>query len=310
MTTCASPFPLVELVGAACALGAPHPGSAAAPQTLRDRALQAQLAAAGLRSRWLAMLHPAPAWPGGRDMAARLHASAGFAARLADCVAAGTGFPVVLGGDHGIAVGTWRGLARRHGAAPGLVWIDAHLDSHTAASTHSGNIHGMPLATLLGHGDAAFAQVRGPLLDARRCCVIGARAWEGEERSLLDALGVRVFDAAEVRARSLATTFAEAVGIARGSGPDHAFGISFDLDALDDAIFPAVTCPEAQGLDAAQLARCLHELPHRHELIGFEVVEYRPDLDVDARGARWIAAFIAAACGAGGDFATLVAKAQ
>lgn len=310
MNTAAPQFTAVDLIGAACALGASHPGTAAAPQALREHGLEARLAAAGVCARWCATLVPEPDWPGGTDMVQRLRANADFAARLADCIAATTAFPVVLGGDHGIAVGTWRGLGRRLGTAPGLVWIDAHLDSHTAASTHSGNIHGMPLATLLGHGDAAFAQVRGPLLQAQRCCVIGARSWESEERSLLDALGVRVFDAAEVRSRGLAATFAEAVEIARGDDPDRRFGISFDLDALDAARFPAVTCPEPDGIAADELARCLHGLAARADLIGFEIVEYRPDLDADGRGTAWISAFIAAACGLGADFSALVAKVQ
>lgn len=303
-------IPVVELIGAACALGAPHPGTAAAPQALRAHGLQDRLAAAGIASSWHAVLEAAIPWPGGVDMAARLRANADFAVRLADCVANASAFPVILGGDHGVAVGTWRGLGRRAGAAPGLIWIDAHLDSHTVRSTHSGNIHGMPLATLLGHGDAAFARVPGPVLDARRCCVIGARSWEHEEQVLLAALGVRVFDAAELRARGLAAVFADAVAIARGDGPDHAFGISFDLDALDAADFPAVTCPEADGLAADKLARCLFDLVPCAELIGFEVVEYRPDLDADGRGTAWIGAFIAAACGACGDFSAAVAKAQ
>ncbi|WP_051020048.1 ornithine--oxo-acid transaminase, partial [Thauera linaloolentis] len=219
---------------------------------------------------------------------------------LADRIAAlaADAVPLVLGGDHAVAAGTWRGIARRAGHAPGLVWVDAHLDSHTATTTHSGNIHGMPLAALLGEGDAALAGVPGLPLDPARTCIVGARAWEPEERQLLERLGVRIFDMAEIARRGLTAVFRDALAIARAQG--SGFGLSLDLDALDPQALPAVTCPEASGLDPRELADALLALRGCDDFLALEIVEYRPDLDADGRCARWIAEFAAAALGPDG----------
>ena len=180
-----APHTLISIIGAASALGAPHAGSAAAPAALQGGALMHRLAAIGPNVEWAETLLPtaaertacpaagAPSAPGAdaaTDMATRVAANAAFAHRLADHIAAlpAGSFPLVLGGDHAIAAGTWRGVGRRRGRAPGLIWIDAHLDSHIDATTHSGNIHGMPLAALLGEGDAALAAIPGPTLDPQR----------------------------------------------------------------------------------------------------------------------------------------------
>lgn len=312
-----APHSLISIIGAASALGAPHAGAAAAPAALQAGALARRLAAIGPRVEWAATLRPtaaeqasppAPDHPHasataihtGSDMASRIDANAAFARRLADHVAAlpEGSFPLVLGGDHAIAAGTWRGVGRRRGRAPGLIWIDAHLDSHTDATTHSGNIHGMPLAALLGAGHEALTGIAGPALDPARTCIIGARAWEPEEQALLAALGVRVFAMDEVRARGLAAVFCDALTIARGD-PQAGFGVSLDLDALDPQALPAVTCPEAGGLDPRALADMLLGLRACADFVALEIVEYRPDLDPDHRSADWIAEFACAALGPG-----------
>ena len=194
-----APHTLISIIGAASALGAPHAGSAAAPAALQGGALMHRLAAIGPNVEWAETLLPtaaeratstprlpaadrssAPVSAAATDMATRVAANAAFAHRLADHIAAlpPGSFPLVLGGDHAIAAGTWRGVGRRRGRAPGLIWIDAHLDSHTDATTHSGNIHGMPLAALLGVGHDALTGIAGPALDPARTCIIGARAWD------------------------------------------------------------------------------------------------------------------------------------
>ncbi|HAF55650.1 MAG TPA: ornithine--oxo-acid transaminase, partial [Thauera sp.] len=311
-----APHTLISIIGAASALGAPHEGAAAAPAALQGGALAHHLAAIGPHVEWAETLQPSaaehasgaivdrPSTPvshhAGTDMARRIDANAAFARRLADHVAAlpADTFPLVLGGDHAIAAGTWRGVGRRHGRAPGLIWIDAHLDSHTDTTTHSGNIHGMPLAALLGVGHPALTGIAGPELDPARTCIIGARAWEPEEQTLLARLGVRVFTIDEVRARGLAAVFCDALTIAR-SDPQAGFGVSLDLDALDPQALPAVTCPEAAGLDPRALADVLLSLRACADFIALEIVEYRPDLDASGRSADWIAEFACAALGPG-----------
>ncbi|WP_327084806.1 ornithine--oxo-acid transaminase [Thauera sp. Sel9] len=291
----------LKIIGAGSALGAPHPGSAAAPEALRQGGLAEHLASIGLSVEWNTTLEAPAAASAAAGMAARLQANGDFARRLADQVAAlpADATALVVGGDHAVATGTWRGIARRAGHAPGLIWVDAHLDSHTAATTHSGNIHGMPLAALLGEGDPALAGIPGPRLEPARVCIVGARAWEMEELQLLQGLGVRIFDIMEVRRRGLAAVFRDALGIARAGG--GGFGLSLDLDALDPQAVPAVTCPEADGLDARELADALLALRACDDFLALEIVEYRPDLDADGRSAHWALEFAAAALGPDGS---------
>lgn len=295
------PHALVSIIGAASALGAPDPGSAGAPAVLQARPLVRRLRAIGSSAEWVETLAPSAATPApGSTMDVGMEVCARFARRLADHLAAlpAGHFPLVIGGDHAIATGTWRGIGRARGRAPGMVWIDAHLDSHTDATTHSGNIHGMPLAALFGLGHAALAGIRGPALDPARTCVVGARIWEAEERHLLDSLGVRVFTMDEIRARGLGAVFCDALTIARAD-PEAGFGLSLDLDALDPQAFPAVTCAEPGGIDPRTLADTLLGLRACADFIALEIVEYRPDLDANGRSADWIAEFATAALGPG-----------
>ena len=289
--------PQVLILGAASALGAPHAGSAHAPAALRRAQLMHSLAAAGVNAQWAGTLHPATDTDDTADMRTRLELNGAFARTLADTLAAlpAGALPFVLGGDHAIASGTWRGVGRRLGHAPGLLWIDAHLDSHTAFTTHSGNIHGMPLAALLGEGDTALTAIAGPTLDPLRTCVVGARAWEAEELALLQRLGVRVFTMDEVRARGLAAVFCDALDIVRAGA--RGFGLSLDLDAIEPAALPAVTCPEVGGIDPAALVVALRRLRGCEDLVALELVEYRPDLDPAGDSAHWIVEFAAAALG-------------
>ena len=153
----------------------------------------------------------------------------------------------------------------------------------------------MPLAALLGEGDAALAAIPGPTLDPQRTCIIGARAWEAEELALLQRLGVRVFTMDEVHARGLAAVFRDALDIVRAGVPG--FGLSLDLDAIEPSSLPAVTCPEVGGIDPAALVAVLHRLRACEDFVALELVEYRPDLDPEGDSAQWIAAFAAAALG-------------
>ena len=294
------PHANVHILGAASALGAPHPGTALGPAALHHAGLSRRLHADGIVAAWTEPLKPHTTPAPEAPMSERLAAVGDYVRRLADRVAAldADAFPLILGGDHALAIGTWRGLGRRLGHAPGLIWIDAHLDSHTERSTHSGNIHGMPLAALLGHGPAALIDVDGPTLDPRRVCVIGARAWEPEEDARLRELGVHVFAMDAVRQRGLAAVFAEAIALVRGrAGEAPGFGVSIDLDALDPLAMPAVTCPEPGGLAPRALADALLTLRSCGDFRALEIVEYRPDLDPGGVCAAIVADLAGAALG-------------
>jgi arginase len=201
-------------------------------------------------------------------------------------------FPLVVGGDHSCAIGTWSGVHRalaNHGPV-GLIWIDAHMDSHTFATTPSGQIHGMPLACLLGHGETALTRIGGAEAKLRpeQVCLIGVRSYEAGEAALLHRLGVRVYDMDEIRRRGLAEVFEEALAIVRQG--TAGFGVSVDLDALDPGEEPGVGTPVAGGLRRAELADALSHLRGDPAFVAMEIVEYNPRRDrrhatADAAGA-------------------------
>lgn len=203
-------------------------------------------------------------------------------ARLADEVAqtrAAGDFPLVLGGDHSVAIGTWSGIARAAGGPIGLLWVDAHLDSHTPETSYSGAIHGMPLACLFGRGDKRLLGfgLPGMQLSPAHTVVLGPRSYESEEADFLARLGVRVIGADEIAASGFHAALAEAVRIVTAA--PGGFGVTLDLDAFDPRLVPGVGSPEPGGLDTGEVIDGLRQLAHSPGLLGLEIVEYNPDRD-------------------------------
>ncbi len=290
----------IRIVGVGSCLGAPIFGPAAGPRALKNLGLEARLRRLGIPARWQALLEPSAPKPPHSPLTERLGTVSALLHDLANTVAGVCeegAIPLVLGGDHAIGAGTWRGVARA--LAPrgklGLIWIDAHLDAHTHLTTHSGNIHGMPMAALLGVGDENLTGLPGPHLDPAHVVIVGARSWEPEELALLNKLGVKIFFMPEVKTRGLSAVLGEAMRIARKG--TAGFGVSVDLDAIDCAKLPATTCLVPDGLDPQELSDALHGLRNCTDLVGFEIVEYVPERDKDGSGARWVADFAAAALG-------------
>jgi len=198
-------------------------------------------------------------------------------------------FPVVLGGDHSCAIGTWSGLAAAWQQKLGLLWIDAHMDSHTFQTSESGHIHGMPLAALLGHGFPGFTDLgyRGSKLDPERTVLFGVRCYESGEERLLKHLGVRVYLMEEIFDRGFETCLSEAAERIRGQS-NLPFGISLDLDALDPDEVPSVGTPVRQGLSAGEILRAFPKLLKQPALVGFEVVEFNPHKDRNDLGLSFV----------------------
>lgn len=188
---------------------------------------------------------------------------------------------MVIGGDHSCAIGTWSGAAQAIASRGnlGLIWIDAHMDSHTPQTSHSGAVHGMPLAALLGQGDSRLTAILGASakLKPNHICLIGVRSFEEEEAALLAKLGVRIYDHDEVNARGIAEVLAEAHALIK----QHtvAYGISVDLDAVDPHEAPGVGSPEPGGLSGKALCAELARYKHDASLLGIEVVELNPVRD-------------------------------
>lgn len=190
-------------------------------------------------------------------------------------------FPVVIGGDHSCAIGTWAGVHKAIKGAYGLIWVDAHMDSHTPATTPSGAIHGMPLASLLGYGHPSLTRLNGkkPSLLPQNVCLFGVRSYEPQEQALLRKLGVRVFTVDEIAERGIETAWQEALAIVRNG--TLGYGISIDLDAIDPEDAPGVGSPEPGGIREYEMINLIEMVRCDPELLALEIAELNPALDHD-----------------------------
>jgi arginase len=185
--------------------------------------------------------------------------------------------PIVLGGDHSIALGTLGGLASRRG--PGAVlWFDAHGDLNTPETTPSGNVHGMPLAAALGRGGPGFESPSWtlPALQPERVAVIGARALDSGERVLIGELGLAVHTMSEIDRRGIETVVSEALERAAGAPFVH---ISLDLDGLDPDVAPGVGTAVRGGLTYREAHLAMELVAESGLLCCLEIVEVNPILD-------------------------------
>ncbi|MGO8917106.1 MAG: arginase [Stellaceae bacterium] len=282
----------IALIGAASGWGAGFRHTEEGPPALKALGLADWLNAQGLDAAWRAMVHSEKRWrehprvrpPETFGLVAR------HAAALADEVAraiAARRLPVVLGGDHAIAMGSWAGVARGHGWAPlGLIWLDAHLDAHTPETTPSMNAHGMGAAALLGHGYAPFLDLCSGVLRPEHVCYIGVRSYESGEMALLRRLGVRIIAMDEVKRRGIDAALAE--GLAIATNGTAGFGLTIDLDGFDPVDAPGIGLKEPDGLRAAPTCAALSLLARHEKLRALEIVEYIPEFDRDHRTAHLV----------------------
>lgn len=269
-----SPHPTkpVQIIGVASGQGAPDRGCASGPEVLQNGGLIAQLAQRGMDVQWRTTLQPSS----GSELAVVSSLCRTLADQVSTVLQEGAR-PLILGGDHSCAIGTWKGVMQARGTQQpiGLIWIDAHMDAHTARTSPSGALHGMPLACLLGHGAAELTAIGGgACLDPRHVCLIGVRSFEEGEAVLLNALGVRVFHMEEVARRGLHAVMRDALAIANTG--TAGFGVTIDLDALDPDETPAVGSPVAGGIRQAALLEALTQLGAHPALLAMELVEYNP----------------------------------
>jgi arginase len=292
----------VELIGAAWGLGGADPGCAEAPAVLAPLVAR-RLEECGVPAHVGPVIAPAS---GERRKTFAVSKLCGqLATAVADARREGR-LPCVIGGDHSCAGGTWSGVARTLDGALGLVWIDAHMDSHTPSTSHTGRLHGMPLAWLLGQADDPLYGLTSGVLEPEHVCLVGVRSYEPEEDARLRRLGVRVVFMDEVLARGIDTVIGEAIDIARAG--TRGFGVSIDLDVVSPEEAPNVGTPVSGGVTGAELARSLERIAGDPALTALELVEYSPRLDRDGATARVAVSLLSAAlCGARVD-AQVLAK--
>lgn len=197
--------------------------------------------------------------------------------------------PLVLGGDHSIAVGTVSGLAKFHrerGEKIGLIWIDAHADMNTPDTSPSGNVHGMPLACLLGHGPAELTGLFGftPKVAPENVAVVGLRDVDRTEVPNIAAMGVHAFTMRSIDERGLRSVIAESIEVA--SRNTSGFHLSFDMDSVDPDEAPGVGTPVRGGLTYREAHLAMEVICDSGKMLGMEVVEVNPVLDTANRTAH------------------------
>ncbi len=192
-------------------------------------------------------------------------------------------FPVVIGGDHSNAIGTWSGVIKSFQAAEqfGLIWIDAHMDSHTYETSPSKAFHGMPLAALLGYGETEFVNLNGfkPKLNPKHVVLMGIRSFEEGEQKLLEKLNVRVMYMDEIKSRGFEECFDEALSIVKNGTKN--FGVSLDLDFFDPEFAPATPSLEPNGEDPKNVLSRFAKLKLESKFAALEIVEFNPKTDVN-----------------------------
>jgi arginase len=198
-------------------------------------------------------------------------------------------FPLILGGDHSIAIGSFAGVVshyKKQDKTIGLIWFDAHADMNTPETTPSGNIHGMPLSALLGYGAPELTNVGGfsPKLDPQLCAHVGARDIDPGERELIRKLGIRFFTMREIDERGMRACMDEAIAIAaRGTG---GYAVTFDVDVLDPGDAPGSGTLVRGGLTYREAHLAMEKIAEAGGMCSLEMVEINTALDVNNKTAE------------------------
>lgn len=200
----------------------------------------------------------------------------------ARAVAAGE-VPIFLGGDHSLSIGTIGGVTTQEPV--GVIWVDAHGDSNTPESSPSGNIHGMPVATLLGDGYSELVNIGRPgaKIAAQDVVMIGIRNLDGKEREWLKNRGIRVYTMRDLDERGMGTVMREALDYL---GQHTRLHVSVDMDALDPNIAPGVGTPSAGGVSCREAQLLMEIVADTGKLASADFVEINPILDHQNRTAK------------------------
>ncbi len=211
-------------------------------------------------------------------------------------IARGNAFPLVLGGDHSIAMGTVAGLLDAWGDV-GVLWIDAHGDINTPETSPSGNVHGMPVAALLGLGEAGLGSRLGwdkRRIRPERLVLFGTRTLDPGERRIIADLGIRMFTMSQIDQMGVTAAVREAIDLLKGTGGIH---VSLDMDAVDPLEAPGVGTPWPGGLTYREAHLAMELLADAGQVSSMEVVEVNPIHDHENRTAKLAADLILSALG-------------
>ncbi|MDF1796544.1 MAG: arginase [Coxiellaceae bacterium] len=279
----------IAVIGAACSIASTDHGSEQAPSVIQQSPL---VNALDIDLAWDHIIFSRGKGRQLEAMESVIRYSTNIAKRTAKAIKRQERF-LTIGGDHSCAIGTWSGAAHqlRDKGDLGLLWIDAHIDAHTPCSSDTGNIHGMPVAHLLGQGEDRLCQLldNQNKIKPENIALIGIRSYEPAERELVERLGVRVYYIEEVLERGIDVVLNEAYQLI--SENTAAYGISIDIDGFDPEFAPAVHTTVPGGIDPQQFIQALASMP-KDKMIGAEIAEFNPILDKDQITEKLIAELI------------------
>ncbi|MBS0506195.1 MAG: arginase [Proteobacteria bacterium] len=276
----------LTLIGAPTDVGASVLGASMGPDALRIAGIARALQNLGLQVQDPGNLggpgNPQAAPSGGFRHLPEVTAwnRAVFAATLA-ALEAGR-LPLLMGGDHCLAIGSISAVAqhcRRQGKRLKVLWFDAHADANTPASSPSGNLHGMPVACLLGHGPAQLTQLAGagPALQAQQITLVGVRSVDATEKRFVNALGIEVYDMRSIDELGMRSVMQAALADVDENTHLH---LSFDMDGLDPTIAPGVGTPVRGGPSYRETQLCMEMLADSKALGSVDIMELNPALDL------------------------------
>jgi arginase len=291
----------VAIIGAALDLGAGRRGVDMGPSAIRYAGLDARLEDLGLRVEdWGNVTTAvAEATDVGSERTRFLPQIKETCERVADLVVRAVAedlLPLVLGGDHSVALGTLGGLARASGPG-GVLWFDAHGDLNRPGTSPTGNVHGMPLAAALGLAGPDFDSpaFRLPAVEPSRLALVGIRSLDAAERELLTELDAQVYTMSDIDRLTVERVMREALEHVSGDGFVH---VSLDLDVLDPEVAPGVGTPVRGGLSYREAHLAMELVAEWEELSSFEVVEVNPILDRENATGQLAVELVASAFGA------------
>ena len=278
----------IHIIGVPLDLGAGRRGVDMGPSAIRLTGLGDKLSALGLRvSDRGDIPTPVPETKAPRDARKKyIRHIAKACQRLRDTALASLeagALPLVLGGDHSLAAGSVAASSawarRAHGEPIGVLWFDAHADMNTPASSPSGNVHGMPLAALLGPEPIELATIGSdtPKADPAHTVLVGLRNLDAREKTAVRESGIHVFTMTDIDRQGIATVVEQAVKIVtNGTAGVH---VSFDMDVCDPAIAPGVGTPVKGGLDYREAHLAMEIVADSGRLAALDIVEVNPALD-------------------------------
>lgn len=295
----------IEIIGVPLDLGAGRRGVDMGPSAIRVARLNQRLAGLGYEVEDFGnvIVDQPESSPVGHEYARYLPAIAHTCRRLAgkvEAVISRGRFPLVLGGDHSVAVGTVAALSdhlRKQGQQLGLVWIDAHADMNTPETSPSGNIHGMPLACCVGMGPPELSRLLGhrPLVAPEKVALVGVREVDQLEKPHVRDSGVSAFTMRDIDERGLTAVMKDAIRIA-GSGTAGVH-VSVDIDVVDPREAPGVGTPVRGGLTYREAHLAMEMLCDTGMMISMETVEVNPVLDEANRTALLAVELVMSAMG-------------